>query len=68
MIGTSKPCSNIGFDRKYKGCTDAQGKEEICKNNTWRVDFTIPRNSIPSGLSKVELKDQDDNNEQIRFW
>ena len=68
MIGTSKPCSNVGFNRKYKGCTDAQSKEDICNNHTWTVDFTIPRNSIPSGLNKVELKDKNGDDDQIRFW
>ena len=65
---SSEPRQNIAFDRKYKGCSDEMKIEERCGNESWTVDFTIPYGMFLSGLSKVIVKDENEEQNKIKFW
>ena len=63
---SSEPRPILEFDRKYKGCSDIMKTDDRCGNESWSVDFTIPSEMFPSGLSKINLKDEGD--DQVLVW
>ena len=42
--------------------------DDRCGNESWSVDFTIPSEMFPSGLSKINLKDEGDDKNQVLVW